>query len=220
MGAWVRRGVGLGMVLGCGVSMGAQAQSLPAVPSAQSLPTAPGAGSSSLPSAPGVGGPSKPLLVVPPVTYTVPDKSVPAAGTQQTLCYGPREGVYAVTMPPFPAELRGAIQNYTNQLSQEIFGEWRRHMTRAQRDAWARQRVVTVRMAVMPDGSIREPEVTVSSGKPEEDAHALDAVKSHGSFGAPPKGYEHPVLVCLRFGYNMQTEDMDPARRDEWEKKP
>jgi TonB family protein len=219
MGFLLRGGLLVGMVLGFAVGGLAQTAELPAAPA----PSTP-APKASLPSAPMADAPSaspaKPLLVLPKTTYTVPDKSAPAVSTPVDSCYGPAGGAYTQKGPPIPQEMKGALESYHKQVLQEINDSWVRHLTVGQRNAWSRERSVSVRFAVMPNGNIRDAEVTRSSGKPDADAHALDAVKSHSGFISPPAGVNVPIRMCITFGYNMLMEDADPARRDKWEKKP
>jgi TonB family protein len=117
------------------------------------------------------------------------------------VCDAPAEGIYA-RQQAYPPALQRAIQEYTSITIHQVEIEWDRHMPRAVNDPWIKGKEVVVRFAVMPDGSIDTPIVTVASGRRSYDDHALDAIKAGEPFPPLPEGVKRPLPVCIHFRYN------------------
>lgn len=168
-----------------------------------------------LPSAPTT--PAKPTFVLPSTPYTLPAKDTPPPPSakeredETDVCGAPPDGVYSRANQHVPDAMRGVLQAYFNDVGNRIHGQWAHTMSIGQRNAWARSKVVTVRFAIRPDGSYFPPEITVSSTHSHDDAHALDAIKSFDAFPPLPAGVSHPVVFCMKFGYNTEFDPSLPS---------
>jgi TonB family protein len=94
---------------------------------------------------------------------------------------------------------------------------WRNHMPNAANDPWVKGAIVLVRFAIMPDGSIDTPIVTLSSGRKGYDQHALQTVLGTAPFDPLPAGLNRPQPICMRFGYNKNPEPKKTRPLDPWE---
>jgi len=76
---------------------------------------------------------------------------------------------------------------------------------------WVKGGTVAVRFAIMPDGTIDKPVVTLTSGHKKYDQHALDTILRAAPFPPLPAAIKGPLPMCMRFGYNV---DPDKLRKD------
>jgi TonB family protein len=169
-----------------------------------------------LPSAP-TAKPTQPALSLQPTNPQVITESKgaapPAGAEEEDDCYAPAEGLYA-PQPKDPPKLAEAVALYEFRMSSRVNTFWKEHMPWAANDAWIKGKLVLVRFAIMPDGSIDTPIVTLTSGRKDYDKHALDAVLKSAPFAPLPAGEVHPVPVCLRFGYNVDPRPKEDAKPD------
>src|ERR1700722_3525599 len=155
--------------------------------------------------------PSSPLgthVAAPSTAPTTPDVTL--------TCSAPAEGIYG-PHPRLPPQLEEARHRFLFQPFNRLDTMWTRHMPRSANDPWVRRAAVTVRFAILPNGDIDDPLVTVSSGRHDFDKHALDAIREASPYDPLPTGITRAVPVCVKFGYNTQPENQDPAP---WETKP
>jgi hypothetical protein len=137
---------------------------------------------------------------------------------KDTVCFAPPEGIYTKQNEDIPLAFQGEMRNYVKIVTQRIYEKWSRNLSVAQRNAWSKRRFMAIRFAILPDGSYDMPVVTVSSGSPSDDAHALNAIKAFSSFERLPAGFNKPFLFCARFGYNVQyVEEFPPSDDDPWQ---
>jgi TonB family protein len=174
-----------------------------------SLPVAPA------PSAPAA--PAKPSFKIPASAPEIPKGPPPA---KEQICFAPPEGIYTAKNQQVPADLKGPTGSYVNLIAQRVFHDWDSHLTIMEKNSWAKGRVISVRLAVFPDGTYDRPEVTTSSGRPEYDSHVLHAIEMQSTFPAPPKGLDHPLPICLIFGYNADGSQIVPGLHDQWQSPP
>jgi TonB family protein len=130
-------------------------------------------------------------------------------------CYTPAEGIYGKRKALPPAQ-KEAVSRYMFVAIHQMEMEWDRHMPRAANDPWVKGKTVAVRFAIMPDGTIDPPIITLSSGRRSYDNHALDAVSGSAPFPPLPEGVKQPVPVCMKFGYNTDPSAKKPAMPDLW----
>jgi hypothetical protein len=178
-------------------SMHAQTANLP------SAPTAP------LPATSSPVAQGKPSFALPAPTFTLPTKSSSNAKTKD-FCYDSPDGLFSERNQGIPDGLKGIFHSYVEAIYSEIFSGWTQHMTLGEKNAWAKGRTVAARFVVYPDGSYSTPSITLSSGNDRDDAHALDAINSRGSFAPLPAGINHPVPICVLVGFNRNVEK-DPS---------
>jgi TonB family protein len=174
--------------------------------------------SADLPSAPAAPAPAKPIFQVPrgtPVPVAQSTGTPPSAPDPEMECYAPAEGIYGKQKALPPAQ-KEAVSRYIFVAIHQMEMEWDRHMPRAANDPWVKGKTVAVRFAIMPDGTIDTPIVTVSSGRRSYDNHALDAVSGSAPFPPLPEGVKQPVPVCMKFGYNTDPSAKKPAMPDLW----
>jgi len=134
-----------------------------------------------------------------------------------SFCFADPEGVYSKENQKVPKELQGPTRSYLNLLYMHVFTEWGRHLSFEERKPWGKKTDLPIRLAIRPDGSYEQPELTRSSGKDKYDAHALQAISASPSFPELPKGWTHPLLVCLRMGFNEPLSQMNFDRYDRWQ---
>jgi TonB family protein len=177
--------------------------------------------SADLPSAPVSAAPSKPDFRLPAgmVVIAQPKGPPPPAPEVELVCYAAAEGIYA-KVKAWPPAQKEAISLYLSTAIHQLEIEWDRHMPRAASDPWVKGKVVTVRFAIMPDGSVDTPIVTVPSGRKSYDKHALDAVDAVAPFPPLPVGVTRPLPVCMKFGYNVDPSAKKPEPIDLWPAKP
>lgn len=170
--------------------------------------------SNDLPSAPAA---PTPVFRVPPgsgVTVAAPKDPPPSPPPLETECYAAAVGIYAKQEPLAPA-LKEALARYNFEVIHEIEVEWKRHMPFATTDPWLKGREMAVRFAIMPDGSINTPVVTMHSGRESYDRHSVDAVIAAAPFAPLPEGMKRPFPMCFHFIYGERTPKV-PAPLDLW----
>jgi len=128
-------------------------------------------------------------------------------------CYAAAVGIYA-KQKPLPPAVQEAVERYKWQITHQIEVEWRRHMPFAVTDPWLKGRQMAVRFAIMPDGSINTPLVTIHSGRESYDKHGVDSVIAAAPFAPLPEGVKRPLPMCFQFLYN--EEPKKPAPQDLW----
>lgn len=171
----------------------------------------------SAPAPPQPAKPSQPVFSVPPGTpHTVVEStgSPPPGEVEEDDCYGPAEGIYA-PQPKLSPPLQEALERYLFERHGRIYAAWLRNMPLSANDSWSKKAIVMVRFAIMPDGSIDTPIVTMSSGRKSYDAGAMKAVLGAVPFDPMPAGLTHPQPVCMVFGYKVDprlkaTKPPDP----------
>jgi TonB family protein len=174
-----------------------------------------------LPSAPAPAGaakPAQPVFSLPPGTARTVAASkgaAPPAPVEEDDCYGPAEGLYA-PQPKASPEVAEALARYMFVVSNRLDIFWNQHMPRAAGDAWIKGKIVAVRFAIMLDGSIDTPIITLTSGRKDYDKHALEAVTKAAPFAPLPPGAVRPLPVCMRFGYNTDWRPKEDAKPDPW----
>jgi TonB family protein len=185
------------------------------------LPLGVCAQSADLPSAPAPAAPSKPDFRLPAgmVVIAQPKGPPPPAPEEEMVCYAAADGIYA-KVKAWPPAQKEAISRDMSTAIHQLEIEWDRHMPRTASDPWVKGKVVTVRFAIMPDGSVDTPIVTVPSGRKSYDKHALDAVDAVAPFPPLPVGVTRPLPVCMRFGYNVDPSARKPEPIDLWPPKP
>jgi len=109
--------------------------------------------------------------------------------------------------------MKGPLESYLRNVYSQIFSDFDHHMSVGEKNAWGKSRMVEVRFAIFSDGSYDPPTITVSSGKPTYDHHALNAVSTYASFPPLPQGIKKPLPVCIRIAYNI---DELPKDTPEW----
>ncbi|MES2390058.1 MAG: hypothetical protein V4555_00345 [Acidobacteriota bacterium] len=157
----------------------------------QPVPDAP------IPSAPA----PKPLLAAPTPTYEVP-KSHASDLPDNTFCHAEAEGLFTKSNQHWPIAMQGVMNAYVRNAMTLVKSQWIHHMSIGERNAWATGKHLSVRFAIFPDGTHSAPEVTVSSRHPNDDEHAVAAVRYVGTFDPLPSAITHPVAVCINFQYN------------------
>ncbi len=162
-----------------------------------------------LPAAPAPVTPAKAvpgsIFTVPPADLRVPEKSASLpADAPPEVCFAPAEGLYAPGPKP-SSQLEEASHRYVSLAAQNMRIMWERIMPRAANDPWLKGAQVVVRFAILPDGSIDTPRVTVSSGRASYDKAALEAVYKT-PFAPLPAGIAPALPICMHFRYNMNQE--------------
>jgi TonB family protein len=109
-----------------------------------------------------------------------------------------------------------ALARYMFQISTRLDVFWNQHMPRAANDPWIKGKVVAIRFAIMLDGSIDTPIITLTSGRKDYDKHAMDAVVKAAPFAPLPPGAVRPLPVCMRFGYNADWRPKEDVKPDAW----
>jgi TonB family protein len=162
--------------------------------------------------------PAPPGLSLPPGTPRVVAESngaAPSAPVGEDECYAPAEGLYA-PHPKASPEVEEALARYMFVISTRLDIFWNQHMPRAANDTWIKGKIVVVRFAIMLDGSIDSPIITLTSGRKDYDKHAMDAVTKAAPFAPLPPGAIRPLPVCMRFGYNTDPRPKEDAKPDPW----
>jgi len=160
---------------------------------------------------------SKPSFTLPSATYEVPKGPAPARPKDDSFCFAPPEGVYSKQSQDIPTEFQGPIRNYLRLLYSQVFNEWNHHLSVAERNAWGKKTQLAMRVAIRPDGSYDTPQITLSSGRDRYDAHAIEAVNAFSAFPELPKGFNRPLPVCFRIGYNVDGSKMMFGENDRWQ---
>jgi TonB family protein len=146
------------------------------------------------------------------------DKPAPGSDGPKEDCFAPAGGLYA-PRPLLSPELQEVQHRYSSLAVQHLGTTWFRGMPRAANDPWVKAAKVTVRFAILKDGSIDTPRVTVSSGRESFDKHALEALYKTVPFDPLPEGIGAALPICMTFGYNQQ-EDQWKKPIDLWPTKP
>jgi TonB family protein len=183
-----------------GQSSGAAPQSATAVPQSSTA----GAQSAELPSAP---APAKTLLpTLPPgMSRTVIASSgpPPLAPEGEEFCYAPAEGEYS-PQPKLSKEAQADQDHYWFMQSDSLRRAWWKHMPVSATAIWTKDSVVIVRFAILPDGSINSPVITLSSGHAVYDKHAIDTILRAAPFDPLPGAMNRPMPVCMCFGFGVK----------------
>jgi TonB family protein len=162
--------------------------------------------------------PAQPVLSLPPGSPRIVAESkgdAPPAPVEEDFCYAPAEGLYA-PQPKDPPEVWEAQERYKFAIHDQLETSWRRHMPWKANDLWIKGKIVVVRFAIMPDGSIDTPIVTLTSGRKDYDKGAMDAVTKAAPFPPLPPGTGRPQQVCMRFGYYVDPRPKEDAKPDPW----
>ena len=166
----------------------------------QPVPDAP------LPSAPSS---ARPSFTVPAQDYAVP-KSHASQLPDNTFCHADADGLFLKPNQHWPISMQGVMNAYIRNAMTMVDNQWSHHMSLGERNAWATDKHLALRFAIFPDGTHSAPEVTVSSRHPNDDEHAIAAVKDVGRFDPLPTGITHPVPLCITFGYNPKSWEQGP----------
>jgi TonB family protein len=131
-------------------------------------------------------------------------------------CDAPPGGIFAEKSGHVTEAMKGQVRNYEVLVHAQVREIWINSLPRdATKNAWAKGRVAKVRYVIRNDGSHSSPEVTLSSGRSDYDAAALDAIRNRDVFPPMPEGYSGPLRICMTFTTN---EDM-PDHSQDWIKK-
>ena len=176
-----------------------------------------------LPSAPAPSAPAPhSIFTVPSGTSQIvaaSSSAPPPAPNTPEVCYAAAEGIYA-PQPELEPKLRQSLERYNVTTFQRVNVVWTRNMPRAANDPWVKRALVTVRFAIFPDGSIDQPLITASSGRKSYDQHALDAIRGASPFPPLPQGATRPLVMCVKFGYNVDPAEFQPKPPDPFNPKP
>ena len=126
-------------------------------------------------------------------------------------CFLPATGIYG-PQRELPARVLSAVHAYSKLVLQRINSNWRQNMPRAAKDPWYSRAVVTVRFAILPDGSVDPPRVTASSGRDSYDHHALEAIRQANPFDPLPLDDNQPLRFCVKFGYHVDSNEFIPKQ--------
>lgn len=179
----------------------------------------------SLPSGPTPSPVSKPLVLPKtsgPITLysSRPQDTPPPAPPpedEDSYCSTPTATAYRTTKP-VSAEGQKAAALYMRTVEKQIWTNWK--PPREINDPWLKGAVVRIKFEILPDGSLSDPIVMMSSGRASYDRRALESIKYSAPFGPPPPNGPVPFRVCYRFSYNMNREDQDTMPVDVFAKKP
>ena len=170
--------------------------------------------------APVPAAPAKPSFTLPANTpYTVIQSSGPApeAPIEELVCDAAATGIYAPSPTKLTPAQETALRDYIYLVKQQISAEWIRHVPVSATNAWIKGRSVEVRFAIMPDGSYDPPIVTVTSGHTSWDARAIAAINNYASSPTLPAGVNHPIVMCIHFGYNADGSLIRPTNPKIWQ---
>lgn len=148
-----------------------------------------------------------------PAASKAPIADVPVKPKE--VCGGAAEGVYGDSFAAPPA-LTGQLTAYVRNVNSRILGEWNQRSRHDFSSHVGKPHVTLVRFVIYPDGTYVDPEVTQRSGYALDDTRALAAIRHNTSFPALPAGMSHPVLMCMRFGYNTDLDGMTSAKDQQW----
>ena len=171
-------------------------------------------------------GPTPAPLVLPKSTGVVPLFSskpqdvpppAPLPTDEDSYCSTPTATAYR-TNKPVSAEGRKAAQLYMWTVEKQIWTNWK--PPREINDPWLKGAVVRIKFEILPDGSLNDPTIMMSSGRASYDRRALDSIRHSAPFGPPPANGPVPFRVCYRFSYNMNRENQDTMPVDVFAKKP
>jgi TonB family protein len=160
--------------------------------------------------------PAQPVLSPSPGTpRTVVESkgAAPPPPVGEDFCYAPAEGLYA-PQPKDSPKVEEALERYEFVISSRLDIIWNQHMPNTANDPWIKGKVVVVRFAIMPDGSIDTPIITLTSGRKDFDKHAMDTVVKAAPFAPLPSGAVRPQQVCMRFGYRVDPRPKEDAKPD------
>jgi TonB family protein len=170
--------------------------------------------SADLPAAPAAAT-SKPegksIFTLPPTDFhasATANHPAPKTPDETEQCFAPANGLYA-PQPKLSAKQEEAKGYYVSTAQQHLATEWFHHMPRAANDPWLKGAQVVIRFAILPDGSIDTPLVTVSSGRASYDKHGLDAIYAANPFAPLPDGVPW-VGMCMHFKYNTSEPYQKP----------
>jgi protein TonB len=190
------------------------ASSAVATGQATELPSAPAPVPTAKPSPPGLSlTPGTPRIVA------ESKEAAPPAPDEEDFCYAPAEGLYS----PQPKDSAGskasseawyALERYGFAVHDRIETSWRRHMPWDANNFWIKGKIVVVRFAIMPNGSIDTPVITMSSGRKDYDKGVMDAVTKAAPFPPLPSGVVRPQPMCMRFGYYTDPKPKEDAKPD------
>ena len=154
-----------------------------------------------IPDAPAPSGLS---LNPPSPSYTPP---APADSPRQKLvCGAEPDGPYIRENTHVPDALRGQFSAYNSNVRARVGREWIARFSKIHKGFG--EHLVQLRLAIRPDGTYFDPEITIPSGSPGADAGALNTIRALDPFPPMPEGIDHPVVICLSFGYNMHNDEM------------
>ena len=142
-----------------------------------------------------------------------PSTSPPETPYVEDACFAPAQGIYAPE-PEVRAALKPVLDRYRSVAHQRVGTMWFHDMPRSANDPWLKRAVVTVRFAILRDGSIDPPVVTSSSGRSSYDHHALEAVRQASPFDPLPAGITHALPLCITFKYHADEDDERPRKKD------
>ena len=179
-----------------------QAPDLPAAPSSAAQPAAKPGSIFTLPKGSQTVISSTSAAAAPPSTPDTPEN-----------CYAPAVGLYAPQRDLTP-QVKLAVDRYSSVANQRVGTMWFHNMPRAANDPWLKRAVVTIRFAILPDGSIDAPLVTASSGRSSYDHHALEAIRQASPFDPLPDGVKRALVVCFNFRYHADEDDYRARPKD------
>jgi hypothetical protein len=150
-------------------------------------------------------------------TYAPPSAAdTPAPDKQDTFCTAPSDGGIRTKQNLTPFQ-RGELKDFTSAMMQRLYATWVRHMPRSANDPWIQGKSVLLRFEILPNGSVRDPLVMMSSGRSDYDGNVLRALTS-GQPYTLPDGFTEPLRGCFLFQYNPRPGD--PAPVDPFAPKP
>jgi len=124
----------------------------------------------------------------------------PELSEEESFCTTPSSTTYK-TDRHLTAEEKKAVDLYARNTSKTISSNWK--IPRGAGDPWRKGAVVRIRFEILPDGSLNNPTIMMTSGRASYDQSALDSIKHSAPFAPPPPVDTSPMKVCFSFGYRM-----------------
>lgn len=154
--------------------------------------------------------PDAPAPAVPKLSLTLPAAKyeAPKIEPKTLICEAPPEGVYVPENRRVPEGLHGLMREYARNMSGRVYANWDVRYRKSVQLAFDKHRLAEIRVAVNPDGTLLEPEISKTSGDKQDDLNALYAVRETAPFDPLPPGIRHPMVLCLRFGYRTYDDEM------------
>ena len=146
------------------------------------------------------------LSLTPPSPSYTPVAPAAPPPKRKLVCGAEPDGPYILKNTEVPDALRGQLSAYNTNVRARVGREWIARFNKIHKGFG--EHLVQLRLAIRPDGTYFDPEITIPSGSPGADAGALNAIRALGPFPPMPEGIDHPVVVCFCFGYNMHADEL------------
>ncbi len=167
------------------------------------LRSAGGLAQTALPAAP---VPQQGTLKLPPgaVILAQPHSPPPPVTAEDEFCTAPSDQANPVwdANDLLTDDQRAEVKEFVPVMIRQMSYEWLHHIPELATSQFSKGRSVLIRFDLLPDGTVNEMAVMMSSGRKSYDKHAVNTIQRSAPFPVPGD-IQMPLHFCMLFQYNV-----------------